>query len=156
MLSVSSLRNAIGQQLADAETKRKQAESLMKRAEEHAASGDYARAQLDRDSAERYMRDVHGIEGTIAGYEIEIQRRQLKARDIDKQIDDLEQHFKHNLEQLEKEKLSVGVGVLTGEDAEILRRQLKNRGIDNKISDLEKHHNHDLEQLQRDKNDLLG
>lgn len=156
MLSVSSLRNAINQQLSDAENKRRQAESLMKRAEEHAASGDYARAQLDRDSAERYMRDVHGIEGTIAGYEIEIQRRQLKARNIDKQIDDLEHHFKHNLEQLEKEKLSISVGVLTGEDAEILRRQLKNKGIDSKIDDLVKHHKHDLEQLEREKNDLIG
>lgn len=156
MPSVNTLRKAINEQLLEADNKRKRAESLMKSAEDHAGRGDYTNAQRDRDSAERYMRDVHGIEEMVAGYEIEIQRRQLKARDIDRQIDDLEQHFKHNLEQLEKEKLSIGVGILTGEDAEIIRRQLKNRGIDNKIGDLEKHHKHDLEELHRQKNDLLG
>lgn len=157
MLSVTSLRNAIHQQLADAESKRKLAESLMKQAEDHATRGDYARAQLDRNSAERYLRDLKGIENTIAGYEAEIMRRELKAKDIDKRINDLEQHFKHDAEQLEKEK-GIGVGgTLIGSplEAELLRRQLKNKGIDSKIVDLQKHYRHDIEQLENEKHSLL-
>ena len=156
MPSVASLRNTISQQQSDAQSKRKLAEDLMRSADEHAARGDEVRAKLDRDSAERYLRDLSGIENTVAGYEREITKREQKAREIDKRIDDLGRRFEHDLEQLEKEKESVREALLAYSDLEVASRMIKNRSIDHKESELHKHYKRDLAKLEQEKRDLLG
>lgn len=156
MLSLASLKDAIKNQLADAESKRSLAESLMKKAEDHEAREDHARAKIDRDSAERYLRDVKVIEDTIAGYETEIIQREQKITEIDKQISELTQRHEHNLEQLEGEKKSVKLAILTMPELEAAQRQVQNSRIDNKQEELQKHYQRDLDRLQRERANLAG
>ncbi len=156
MQSVSTLRNTINHQLTDVESKRILVDSLVKSAEQHEANGDDVRARLDRESAERYLRDLSTIENNIAGYESEITKREQKAREIEKRIDDLNQHFKRDLEQLEKDKNSVAMSVLAGSDIEAIKRKVKNKDIDKKEEELQKHYDHNLQKLINEQKLVLG
>lgn len=156
MQSVRSLRDAITQQHLDAESKRILADSLMKSAEQHEANGDDVRAKLDRDSAERYLRDLSVIENNIANYESEVMKREQKAKEIEKRIEALHERFKHDLQRLEKDKQSIGIGVLTGTEREVIRRGLNNRNINSKEKDLQKHYDHDLQKLIDEQKLILG
>lgn len=156
MLSVNSLRDAINQQLSDAESKRKLIESLTRSADDHEARGDETKAKLDRDSAERYQRDLDVIEGTIAAYQRDIEHRESKALEIDKRIDELTQRFEHDIQQLEDDKKNVKVAVVALSESEAARWQYQNMRISSKEEDVRKHYERELDRLQREKANLLG
>jgi hypothetical protein len=102
------------------------------------------------------MRDLQGIETTIAEYERDIESRELKARDIDKRIAELEQQFKHDYERLDNEKKSAAAALVTRTEVEAARREVKNRQIDGKLADLQKQHVKDLDRLEHEKQSILG
>jgi hypothetical protein len=159
MLSINSLQHAIRSQSDDISSKRKLAEDLLRSAEQHEARDDTVNAQRDRQSAERYLRDIEGIEKTIAEYEADVEKRQLKAKDIEKQLDDLDQRFKRELEQLEKQKIDVvDVDVLMSPfpEAEMIRRKAKDNSVDNKIENLTKQHQKERDKLEREHDNLVN
>lgn len=157
MPSVISLRDVINQQLSDLESKRKLATDLMNSAAEHEARGDEVKAKLDRDSAERYLRDVEGIEKTIAGYQSDIQHREQKAAEIDRRIADLKARFDRDFKALDDDKESILAGLAqTGNNFDAARRAIKDRNLNNKQQQLEKDFHRDLDKLEREKQMILG
>lgn len=109
MPSISSLQDSIRDQRANAESHRKRAESLLSSASDHESRGDTVQAQRDRESAERYLRDAEESDKTATSYEQEVERRRLKAKDIESKLSDLDQRYKRDRENLEREfQLTVG------------------------------------------------
>lgn len=156
MLSIASLKNAINKELAEADSKRQLADSLMTNAQQHESRGDAVRAKLDHDSAQRYLRDLEGIEHIIAGYEAEIAHREQKAREIDKKIDDLNRRFEHDIQQLEGDKGSVVRTLVMGTERQAIQREFKNKAIDNKEQELRRKYQRELDHLQSEKRNILG
>lgn len=156
MQSVSSLRDAINQQHTAAESKRILADSLIKSAEQREANGDDVRAKLDRDSAERYLRDIDAIEKNIANYESEVMKREQKAREIEKRIATLNERYKHDLGRLENDKKSIKEDITMGNDAAVMMDTLKNKRIDNKEEELQKNHDRELQKLIDEQKLVLG
>ena len=157
MLSVTSLRHAIDGQLSEAASKRKLAEDLMRSADEHAARGDEVKAKMDRDSAERYLRDIEGIERTIAGYEADIQHREQKAAEIERRINDLRSRHEHEMRSLEDQKEPVVARLMYRDDNIIAAKNaVKDKNLSNKQQDLQKHFERELDKLEREKQLLLG
>ena len=157
MPSVISLRDVINQQLSDLESKRKLATDLMNSAAEHEARGDEVKAKLDRDSAERYLRDVEGIEKTIAGYQSDIQHREQKAAEIDRRIADLRARFDRDFKALDDDKESILAGLAqNGNNFDAARRAIKDRNLNKKQQQLEKDFHRDLDKLEREKQMILG
>lgn len=156
MPSIDSLRSTIQQQQTAAESKRKLAEDLLRTADQHEASGDEARAKLDRESAERYLRDLEEIEKTIAGYEADIRNREQKAAEIDKKIADLRQRFEREFKGLEDEKESVKAAILFRNDnIEAARRAIKDKRLDDKEEQLQKDLKRDVDKLEHEKSSLI-
>lgn len=157
MPSVASLRDVITQQQSDLESKRKLADDLMRSSAEHEARGDDVKAKLDRESAERYLRDADGIASTIAGYESDIQRREQKAAEIEQRIADLKSRFDREFKELESEKESVLAGFAQSNDNfEAAKRAVKDRNLNNKQQQLEKDFHRDLDKLERERQLVLG
>lgn len=157
MPSVASLKIAINQQLSDAENKRLIAEKLMRSADEHAERGDEVKAKLDRDSAERYLRDLEGIEKTIAEYEADIEKREQKAAEIDKRMAELRQRFEHDFKGLESEKESVVAALMFRDDNVVAaQRAAKDKKLNDKEQELQKNFEHELDRLEREKQFILG
>ena len=157
MPSVISLRDFIKQQQSDLESKRKLASDLMNSAAEHEARGDEVKAKLDRDSAERYLRDVEGIEKTIAGYQSDIQHREQKAAEIDRRIADLRARFDRDFKALDDDKESILAGLAqNSNNFDAARRAIKDRNLNNKQQQLEKDFHRDLDKLEREKQMILG
>lgn len=157
MPSVVSLRDTIHQQQFDLESKRKLADDLMRSSAEHEARGDDVKAKLDRESAERYLRDAEGIEKTIAGYQADIQHREQKAAEIDRRIADLKARFEHELRQLESEKESVLAAMAFRDDnVEAARRAVKDKQLNDKEQQLQKDFQRELDKLERERQLLLG
>lgn len=157
MPSVISLRDVINQQQSDLESKRKLASDLMNSAAEHEARGDEVKAKLDRDSAERYLRDVEGIEKTIAGYQSDIQHREQKAAEIDRRIADLRARFDRDFKALDDDKESILAGLAqNSNNFDAARRAIKDRNLNNKQQQLEKDFHRDLDKLEREKQMILG
>ena len=107
MLGVNSLQKTISKLRADAESKRKLAQSMHQSAETHIHSGDDVRAQHDRDAAERYEHEADDSEHKAGIYEMDVMRRQHKAHTIEKQIEDLKHNFEKELAHLERERDSI-------------------------------------------------
>jgi chromosome segregation ATPase len=157
MPSVASLRDVITQQQSDLESKRKLADDLMRSSAEHEARGDDVKAKLDRESAERYLRDADGIASTIAGYESDIQRREQKAAEIEQRIAELKSRFDREFKELESEKESVLAGFAQSNDNfEAAKRAVKDRNLNNKQQQLEKDFHRDLDKLERERQLVLG
>ena len=157
MPSVISLRDVINQQQSDLESKRKLASDLMNSAAEHEERGDEVKAKLDRDSAERYLRDVEGIEKTIAGYQSDIQHREQKAAEIDRRIADLRARFDRDFKALDDDKESILAGLAqNSNNFDAARRAIKDRNLNNKQQQLEKDFHRDLDKLEREKQMILG
>ena len=157
MPSVVSLRDTIHQQQFDLESKRKLADDLMRSSAEHEARGDEVKAKLDRESAERYLRDAEGIEKTIVGYQTDIQHREQKAADIDRRIADLKARFEHETRHLEDEKKSVLSAIVFRDDVrEAARRAVKDKQLNDKERQLQRDFQRELGNLEREKQLLLG
>jgi hypothetical protein len=157
MPSVASLRDVITQQQSDLESKRKLADDLMRSSAEHEARGDDVKAKLDRESAERYLRDADGIASTIAGYESDIRRREQKAAEIEQRIAELKSRFDREFKELESEKESVLAGFAQSNDNfEAAKRAVKDRNLNNKQQQLEKDFHRDLDKLERERQLVLG
>ena len=157
MPSVVSLRDTIHQQQFDLESKRKLADDLMRSSAEHEARGDEVKAKLDRESAERYLRDAEGIEKTIAGYQADIQHREQKAADIDRRIADLKTRFEHETRHLEDEKKSVLSAIVFRDDLrEAALRAAKDKQLNDKERQLQRNFQRELGNLEREKQLLLG
>lgn len=157
MPSVASLRDVITQQQSDLEGKRKLADDLMRSAADHEARGDEVKAKLDRESAERYLRDAEGIASNIAGYESDIQRREQKAAEIDQRIAALRTRFERDFKEMEDEKESVLAGLMqSNNNFDAARRAVKDRNLNNKQEQLQKDFHRELDRLEREKQLVLG
>ena len=129
----------------------------MRSADEHAARGDEVKAKMDRDSAERYLRDIEGIEKIIAGYEADIQHREQKAAEIERRINDLRSRHEHEMRSLEDQKEPVLARLMYRDDNIIAAKNaVKDKNLSNKQQDLQKHFERELDKLEREKQLLLG
>lgn len=157
MPSVASLRDIINQQQSDLASKRKLADDLMRSAAEHEARGDDVKAKLDRESAERYLRDAEGVEKYITDYQAEIQRREQKAAEIERRIAELKSRFEREFKALESKKESVVAALVFRDDnMEAARRAVKDERLGDKEEQLQKDFKRELDKLEREKQLVLG
>lgn len=106
-MNISTLRHNLHRQHDDIENKRKLADDLFSSAEQHEQNGDTVKAQLDRQSAERYLADATRAEQETSIIEMEILRRETKASQIDDKIEQENKDHQKRIDSLEKEKSSL-------------------------------------------------
>lgn len=104
MPSTGTLRNTLSQLRAEEQSKHVLAEKLLHEADTHATNGDDARAAMDRNSAARYKEDAERAAASASSIELQIQAQEQKAKEIDRQITELNKNHEKTLKELQDEK----------------------------------------------------